>query len=540
MPPSRLRPLSLAALAACSSAGGLEPVVDPFTDPTAIETRLRRTLDELAAFGEKRAGTTAGQQAGDYIAARFEAAGLQDVRFESFAFLGFELQSSSLTVSADGTELPMAHDVFAYSGVGEVTAEIVDVGVGHEGDYAGKDVTGKVVLVTRDAGFHRSSQYRLVTEHGGVAMLYISTSPDNLIQVGTVADPEDGLGPLPVITVGADDGATIVAALEDGQTVTATLNVQASVAPATGRNVIGRRPGTASQGEYLLFGAHYDTWHAGAADNITGVATVIELAEALAARDPGRHDLVFVAYDAEELGLFGGYDYLRDRVIVAGEPMLGFLNFEMPAAGESGLRALAYTADGPVEPAIDEADMRALYTFSVGMEVVPAMFGGIIPADIQGLYWTGAQGFTTACDAPYYHTPEDTPDRIDVPFLARAVLGFHKTVALLHQAEPESFAVRDPNLWQLEVTTATDAGDLTVDIVVTDAGGTPQPQAQVTAWLDVDDFVRTHRAELTTDGAGTTSTVIPASALTQGSGSRWLHVTAGKDYPLAERIVPVD
>ena len=498
------------------------------------------TLAELAAFGEKRAGTPAGQQAGDYIAQRFETAGLQDVRFEAFSFLGFELSSSSLTVMVDGAELAMAHDVFAYSGVGQVEAEVVDVGVGHENDYLGKDVTGKVVLVTRDTGFHRSSQYRLLGEHGGIAMLYISQSPDNLIQIGTVTAPEDGLGPMPAITVGADDGAAIVAALASGKTVTAALAVDATVAPATGRNVIGRLPGTSPGGEYLLLGAHYDTWHAGAADNGTGVATVIELAEALARRAPGRSDLVFVAYDAEELGLFGAYDYLRDQIVVADEPMLAFLNFEMPAGGETGLRALAYTNGGPIEPAVTEADMRALYTFSIGMEIVPAMFGGIIPADIQGLYWAGLQGFTTACDAPYYHTTEDTPEKVDVAFLAQAVLGFERMVQLLHQADVESFDVHDPTLWQIDASTTTDAGGLRVDILVTDAAGTPQPQAEVKVWLDADDFTRAHLVQLTSDEAGSATTTIPIAALSQGSGSRWLHVTAGEAYPLAEHMVPVD
>ncbi|MBW2458164.1 MAG: hypothetical protein JRI68_26910 [Deltaproteobacteria bacterium] len=90
------------------------------------------------------------------------------------------------------------------------------------------------------------------------------------------------------------------------------------------------------------------------------------------------------------------------------------------------------------------------------------------------------------------------------------------------------------------MTTATGSGGLAVDILVTDAAGTPQPQAQVTAWLDVDDFERAHRVELTADDAGAATMVIPDAALSQGSGSRWLHVTAGESYPLAERIVPVD
>jgi hypothetical protein len=48
----------------------------------------------------------------------------------------------------------------------------------------------------------------------------------------------------------------------------------------------------------------------------------------------------------------------------------------------------------------------------------------------------------------------------------------------------------------------------------------PQDAANVRVWLDVDDATAN----------------VPASALSQGSGARYLHVTAGQGYPLAERI----
>ena len=54
-------------------------------------------------------------------------------------------------------------------------------------------------------------------------------------------------------------------------------------------------------------GGHYDTWYTGAVDNTTGVAATLEIAESLALRGPRRYGVVFVAYDGEELGLFGGY-----------------------------------------------------------------------------------------------------------------------------------------------------------------------------------------------------------------------------------------
>ena len=49
-----------------------------------------------------------------------------------------------------------------------------------------------------------------------------------------------------------------------------------------------------------------------------------------------------------------------------------------------------------------------------GLELVPTLFGGIIPTDIQGIYRNGVPTASTAVDSPWYHTIEDTPDKVDL------------------------------------------------------------------------------------------------------------------------------
>jgi aminopeptidase YwaD len=514
--------------------------VAPYDDPEAVGERLLTTLEELAAYGQKRAGTPAGQQAAQYIRDRMTAAGLSDVRFEEFGFLSFELESSALTVTADSTELPMAHDVFAYSGAGSVDATLVYVGKGHPEDYAGIDTNGKVVLVERDETYHRSAQYRFVIENGGAAMVYVSQAPDNLIQIGTVADPEDGLGPIPALTVGADDGQRILDALDAGHRVRVAASVSAVVVPATGRNVVGELPGEDPSGAYFLVGGHYDTWFTGSVDNTTGVAATLEIAESLALRGPRSYGLVFVAYDAEELGLFGGYDFLRRHVVVGGEPLLAFVNFEMPAnSADDGLRALAYTNGAGLYDVITDAEAQQLYWFLAGLELVPGLFGGSIPTDIQGLYWYGLQGMTTACQSAWYHTTEDTPDKVDIPFFADAVLRVQQILAALDEKDLADFDVHDREVWRIDVATTPAGCDLHGEITVTDADGQPQADATVRLWLDVDDFTRVHEDTGTTDAAGQLDLTVGADALAEGAGGRWLHITASDEHPLAETILPL-
>src|SRR5258705_1623374 len=326
----------------------------------ALEGRLARTLRDLAAFGEKRAGSPAGAASAAYILARFRAAGME-TGIETFRFPAFVLHGSSLRAGAR----PVVHDVLAYSGCGAVEGLLPPVGTGEPADCDGRDLAGRVVLVERNVTYHRSAQYREAVARGAFGLVYVSHAPDNLVQIGTIADPEGGLGRIPAVSVGERDGRELIAQARNGDTL-ASLRVDASVEPGTGQNVVGRLPG---KGPALLIGAHHDTWHAGSTDNGTGVAVLIELAEQMA-RAPGRRPIAFVAYDGEELGLFGGYDFLRKHVIGTKEKFAAFLNLEIPGAGADDIRALAHThaLEGPLRStALDE-----LYPVCVGMEMVPA------------------------------------------------------------------------------------------------------------------------------------------------------------------------
>ncbi len=539
---------AIALLAGCASCGShaassapqsdAGPVDGASGDASAeIQTRVTQTLGDLAGFGNKHAGTDSGVQAGNYLLTRWQQAGLVDVRFETFSFPAFDVSSSNLAVTIAGASVPMAHEVFAYSGAGHADADVVFVGTGHPADYAGKTVAGKIVMVQRDPYFHRQSQFELVAQNGGVAMLYLSTSPNDLIQVGTVSEPEDGLGVIPSVTVGADDGQKMIDALNGGQTVHATIDVSASINPAQGRNVIGRLPGTDPGGAYFVVGAHYDTWFTGSVDNGTGIAATLAVAEDLAARGGRRLGIVFVAYDGEELGLFGGYDYLRKHVVVGNEPMLGFFNFEMPANDDDAVKAIAHTTGSPIDGALTDSGLRSVYALYAGLEAVPPLFGGIIPTDIQGMYWYGLQGMTTACDSPYYHTVQDTLDKVDTGMLAGAVVRFEAALDELDGSPPASFAAHDPHVWQPAVTTTNDAaGNLVVNVTAKDATGATQGNAAVSAWVDVDDFTRASLKSATADANGNASFTFSPSDLVKGAGSRWLHVTAGQTYPLAEVI----
>ena len=425
---------------------------------------LGRTVEDLAAFGEKRAGTEAGARAADYLLERFVRAGLSDVAAHPFAFPRHESVGASFLVTVDGEPLPAPFAVLEASGGGTADGEVVHVGWATRPELVRAPLGGRIALVDRNPLYHRSTQYNDCAGAGAAAVIFASTAPSNLLQVGSVRRAWEAHGPIPAVTVGGDDAHALRDALETRRAVHARVSVDVGITRSVGRNIVGRVRGLGGAGE-LVVGAHFDTWFAGSTDNGGGVAAMLALAERRAARPPGRYDLVFVAWDGEELALYGGYHQLR-RYALDGTRPLAVIDFETPSAIGAQAYGLARSNHAPVEEAITGVGLHELFALNVPMDLVAELFGGVIPTDIQGLYRAGAPAVATAVDAPWYHTADDTPDKVDLARLETTVLTFDRAIDRLMSAPAERFAARDPALWQADVQVGVRADDLVVDVAV--------------------------------------------------------------------------
>lgn len=102
------------------------------------------------------------------------------------------------------------------------------------------------------------------------------------------------------------------------------------------QNVVAKLPGTNEAKDALLIMAHYDSamMHSlGAADNLTGVAVILETLRALKERNfKPENDIIILFSDAEEIGLLGAKLFVEDHPWAKN---IGFtINFE--ARGTSG------------------------------------------------------------------------------------------------------------------------------------------------------------------------------------------------------------
>ncbi|CAN7570637.1 M28 family metallopeptidase [Pseudoxanthomonas sp. LjRoot143] len=124
--------------------------------------------------------------------------------------------------------------------------------------------------------------------------------------------------------------------------VSATL--KSSITEKTSRNVIGVLPGASKPDEAVLYMAHWDhlgkhegeegdNIYNGAVDNATGVAGILEIAEAFAHQDPKpARSVVFVAVTLEESGLLGSKYYVAHPTFPLNK-IAGVINLDAMSVG---------------------------------------------------------------------------------------------------------------------------------------------------------------------------------------------------------------
>ena len=106
----------------------------------------------------------------------------------------------------------------------------------------------------------------------------------------------------------------------------------------TADNILAIKWGTKTPEEYVICGAHYDSWNSdgadpdtirspGADDNASGVAGILETARLLSNYTFDR-TLIFANWCAEEIGLIGSAAYAADCA-EAGMDIVGYFNLDM-------------------------------------------------------------------------------------------------------------------------------------------------------------------------------------------------------------------
>jgi hypothetical protein len=384
-------------------------------------------IEALVDFGRRVAGGPAEAEAAAYIAAEMESYGL-DVEIQEFPIVYFdELSPPMLEQVSPNPTVYVEYDDFLtmqYSGSGDATALVqptVDVMIPPGPDANDSDsgcepadfvgfTPGNIALIQR--GTCSFFQKALNAQNAGAVgvIIFNEGQPGRTgVIFGTLGGP--GVN-IPVV------GATFALGeelynLTLAADVTVHMFTDVITEPSTSRNVIGTLEGLQPEQGIVYIGGHYDSVSAGpgANDDASGVAATLEAARVLSTKGHRtKATLKFIAFGAEETGLDGSYNYVDvyyDEVTTMG---IGMVNLDMIGVGDT--LQIGNMDVGPQE-LTDYATEKA-----EAWDLAPEYLEAMCNSDHCYFEAVGVPvAFLTQRPDPWFHTPEDTPDKIQVDTL---------------------------------------------------------------------------------------------------------------------------
>lgn len=410
----------------------------------------------------------------EFEAAGFEPGGTDGDWLQRFEMtVGIEVADAHLGAADLSFERGEDFEALLTSESGAATGRLVFAGYGISAkklgfdEYTDLDVEGAVVLLLEDrprgddsplsgrggVGFLRRAHKIANARRRGAAAVLIAPSERETEALpsppGMGANPM--LRPAGILTlavsrataaklVDANGGPSLDERQDEidrvGRPASSVLAGEVSVSVEIAReqgdvfNVIGLRRGAdpALARQAVVIGAHYDHLgrgefgslapsrrgeiHNGADDNASGTAGLLELARAFGREPPPPRTLVLAAFTAEESGLRGSAEYVRDPVVPMSDTV-AMLNLDMVGRLRDGGLTVFGADTSPgftrlVRAAASELDTKPVFHG-----------GGYAPSDQTSFYAKNIPVllFFTGSHSEY-HTPDDEFERVDTDGVA--------------------------------------------------------------------------------------------------------------------------
>jgi len=305
-----------------------------------------------------------------------------------------------------------------YSANGECEGRLINVGAGEEADFKtlGAKLENKILLARTRRPY---VVYTNSKGTGAKAIVLISESPKNTIRAMSAKagyvqgeNPEKYRTSIPIIAIDAFSGNYLEKLCEENEVKVHLVHKSLQIMGRS-RNVVGKIFGKTEKS--VIIGAHYDTQInvPGAWDNAAGCALLLgglRSARSLKAK----HNMEFVAFGCEEVGIVGSTRFVELRKNKLNN-IVCFFNLDSVSSIASttfdvhttprmkdfasevlesicGLKPTSYNLFGPHNVAQDSAPF-----FKNGVNAI----------------WVHEEG------NPYFHTPQDTLEKIDIERLVR-------------------------------------------------------------------------------------------------------------------------
>ncbi len=419
--------------------------------PSPLEENLRYLTDTI---GGRVTGTPAADRAADWAVQAFRHAGVDEVHTEKFTIpIGWSEGRTQMEILSP-TPFPVRLVSIGWSpAIPEpgISQDVVDAGFGDEAGFtkAGAAAKGAIVLihskflVTWD---DLTNEYSIgpgiidrAMKAGAIGVLWMSSRPNLLLYRHTLAVNGE-VEKIPQAVLAREDAERMARFLAAGQEVRVHWQMPNHLTgPADSENVVAEIRGREIPDEFVVLGAHLDSWElgTGALDNGCNAAMVIDAARTIHALGTiPRRSIRFILFTGEEQGLLGSAAYAHahrdelDRMIAA----IIFDSGVGKVTGYSlgGRKDIADQVREVLQP-ISSLGVRE-FTFDAAMDTdnfdfliegVPTLVANQEPANYM----------------LNYHATSDTFDKVDITQLKRQVAISALTVFALADS-PERVGTR--------------------------------------------------------------------------------------------------
>lgn len=440
--------LGVAALCATSP---LRSAADAVPDDIAqlqraalADERAFATLQSLTSeVGSRFAGSAGDARAVEWALRTLREQGFSNVRAEPVTVPRWVRGEARVQLLEGGVPVELKSLALGGSvgtGAAPIEAEVVAVtNLDELARLSRAEVAGRIVffhdrmLETRDGMDygptvrHRSQGAIEAAKLGAVGVVIRAVGTEDADRPHTGAMRyANGVPRIPAFAVGHHSADRLLAAYARGPVRLRLESTARCEGTATSANVIGEIPGrgsgTGTQEEFVVLGAHLDSWDVGtgAQDDGAGVVTMMEAARRVGEmRERPLRTLRVVLYANEEFGLSGGRQYALEHEAEAPRHH---------AAIEADLGAgRVYRFESRVKP----GDVRTTMNLAQWLQPLGIRYEGNVTgggADIGPLRELGVPMFELQHDASKYfeihHTDADRIDRVDPRDLAFNVAAY--------------------------------------------------------------------------------------------------------------------
>ena len=451
-------------LAGCQSLVQIDTVNDRVVEQlqdSALSSDLAwETLASLTSeVGPRMGGSEADGQAVEWAVDKMQRLGFDRVWTEPVIFPRWSRNHEhAAVVSPSRQELAITALGGSPSTPGPIEAEVVHFATLEALEAVGiEDVRGKIVFLStrmprsRDGtGYgetvvNRSRGPFVAASRGAVALLIrsVGTDSDRLPHTGMMSGSELGER-VPSAALSNPDADNLMVMLAGEIPIKVRMDLDVGFdGEATSFNVVGEFDGSENTGDFILIGAHLDSWDlgTGAVDDGAGVAITMAAAKLVSdlSQRP-RRGVRVVLYANEEQGIYGGKAYANLHETELKSHAIGA---ESDLGADRIYRFRTRTLEG-AGPAISAL---ATHLGKLGIEHdVTEMAGG--GADVGQMRKLGMPVIDLNQDASRYfdlhHTANDTLDKVD-PAVLRQNLAAWVTFVYLTADSSAIFGPVDPS-----------------------------------------------------------------------------------------------